>query len=340
MSAGVVPLKFLFDRPLRPGSRWIAALDRNQDASAVDIRVLGSNVAMDHRVSVEAEQLIGDTAAEVLGDQDRELGDALRGYFRQYCVRPSREVTFLSHTVHVPGSTQLVHVSSLTSLLRRVSRESANLLRLRDYFATSFGSSRYVPPSARDWTDQAVGVIANLLNGLGDDRMNAAVEQFHALLGNRVPHWWAAPEREVNGALRDARQLLSALGVGHVRNEDWLLVYRYTAATAGLLYQPTIVEADGYPFHFPNPPSLRSGLTMPLLSGGVPVTEYIHHPLDPIHAGQSVHRRLLQVRGMPEDAEVFGALADQRLSHKRSLLKAYKRNQTDESWLHRHGNGV
>lgn len=354
--SNIAALPSIFDRR-RNRHPWLAAF-QELELTHPTRRLVTENWRMDHRVSPEreTEMLAGPIFG---GEPDGETWWRLRrehfnhslcrsarfepGVQRSAYVEPSNVANSLPHRL-VPGHEQLIHVASLNRLLARLStgeHTGAAALRLRFFDLTG----RSWPARARGGLDRdafqrEVNDLGATLRQSGVDAVRRVAAALCDALGDAEPPWWAGFAEEVLPQLDadDATGLCQALGMGHLESGEWLLVWRYEVqvvldldAQVGL-YRPTVVEANESPFHFPSPPKLRFGVTMPLAGRRGACKEVIHSPLRGTAAATACTGLLLQ---LPRAVVGYDEIPELRNRHRRRLKRVYPQPET-AGWLDRH----
>ena len=305
-----------------------------QESAFVEERAVHGNLAMDHRVINAREK-------ELVQIRPTVSIEDLHAYFTAQCCVPVPK--FLGKPVKLAPATELIHVQSLWQMLKRVVMSGDGRELLNDFFASQ-GLGEPIPAIPNAIVTPPIDAnhpiiqIAETLNSLPEDIFREAIELFQNLLGNTSPHWWTTLVREVERqtGLQDGPALLRLLGIGQCDAQDWLLVYRYRASDVSLFYQPTTLESNAYPFHFPSPPGVDAGLTMPLDPQNNPCLEYIHRPLSADISAQRVLHPLLPLHtvGSANKEENYQqALGTYRQAQRQKLKKI---RQPGCDWVARH----
>ncbi|MCX8518817.1 MAG: hypothetical protein ORN21_01615 [Methylophilaceae bacterium] len=323
----------LFDRGMPSKHPWQLGMVSLQDSVLVEERAVHGNLAMDHRVGATHEEWLVQTQPTVSIDD-------LRAYFTAQCCVPAPK--FLGKPLRSLGATDLLHVTSLLRLLSRLGTQQ--LLELNDFLDEKEWDNGLKVDTKDDLANKAPQ-IAQKLNELSEDAFREAIGFIHNLSSKTLPPtgasppWWASPVREVEQQteLQNGPALLRLLGIKQFYEQDWLLVYRYRASDVGLLYQPTTLESNAYLFHFPSPPDVDAGLTMPLDSKSKPCLEYLHQPLNTALSAQKVLRPLLPLH-TPKDGQSQTTIYAQQLGEYRQnhRQKLCLRSQVAGDWLSRH----
>ena len=324
----ITDIPHLFDRGMPSKHPWQVGMVSLQESVLVAERAVHGNLAMDHRVGAANQGWLIQTQPTV------SIKD-LHAYFTAQCCVPAPK--FLGKPVTLAPATELIHVQSLWQMLKRVVMSGDGRELLNDFFASQ-GLGKLIPTVSRDMTEvSTIDQIAETLNSLPEDIFREAIELFQNLLGNTSPHWWTTLVREVERqtGLQDGPALLRLLGIGQCDAQDWLLVYRYRASDVSLFYQPTTLESRAYPFHFPSPPGVDAGLTMPLDPQNNPCLEYIHRPLSADISAQRVLHPLLPLHtvGSANKEENYQALGTYRQAQRQKLKRI---SQPASDWVDRH----
>ncbi len=113
-------------------------------------------------------------------------------------------------------------------------------------------------------------------------------------------------------------------------------MYDYKVSDAGLIYKPTVIESNGYAFHYPMDNSADAGLTMSLSQHAKPCTEVLHHPLLASAAAIAVEPKVYWLNDKNRQlANQYVQLNQQRKAHRQHITKNY-RSATTTAWLDRH----
>lgn len=254
------------------------------------------------------------------------------------CSAYLRSRNLSNRIVRVPGFERLVHVGSLNATLlwlswsphwsdvrRKLRHESG--VRLSDR-----------PPGMLDgvWLDRQLDAVVQGLHTRGEDTIRRVAGFLADASGESEPPWWAGFSDEVQEVLSSgtAADLCIALGLGHRRPGEWLLVWEYEVEHVEPLFRPTVLEANDSAYHYPSPPSSVFGITMPLRPGARACREVLHRPLRGDQAVDLCTGRLLQVEDFfsPYDSKALAAL---RSFHGRHLLRESPRGGSG-SWFRRH----
>ena len=151
------------------------------------------------------------------------------------------------------------------------------------------------------------------------------------------PFWWATLSDEMATHANDATRLCSALGLGNYEQGNWVLVFDYKVADAGLLYRPTTLDAGGYAFHFPSPHTHPQGVSMALRQSEVSCTEILHHALPWEPAAYSIRPSVLQLAQAWTAQQAYADLPAKRQRHRVALQGQFP---GDQPWLTRHNHRI
>jgi len=287
---------------------------------------------MDWRIDETAEsRLIAEFSA--MGGSTASLFDTVPRYFGAAYCKPAGKVKFLSEVVSVPQQRGLLHVGSLGALLNRAIRNADGRSQLQDHFALVYGDSGFIPGRG----DAMLEDVASAMQSGSEDDFRQTIELLHELPVTHAPFWWAAFWTEIESIKDDAESLVDALGLGEYLDGVFLLTYRYKVADVGLIYRPTAVEANNYPFHYPSPQTVQEGLSMPLNGKLNACCEMIHHPLGASAAATAVIPKLLPLKAGKQLSNQYDNLATCRSSHRAALQRDHApRSAAVENWLNRH----
>ncbi len=338
----VVSFQLLFDQPIGVSHALYSSLQALNISSEVEDLSLHGNLRMEHRIQdAHQPELIDDIQKELSTSTTPHLRTALQKQFQARYVRSPSSVRFLGVTVSLPTSTKLIHVTGLGGLFKRLFSDPTVAETLRDALDVSLGVSRLLPPDKASWRPSHTQALADALNASDDDEFAAFFDVVHRQVSSNPPCWWAALESELkkqSNQLNNAEQIVHALGLGSFEPDEHLLVYKYRVKDAGLLYQPTTVESNTYLYHFPNPPVLTplSGISMPLATGLLPCSEFLHHPLSNIKATAALDRNILTLARLPKLGSVFSQIQSLRQIHRQQLHRDFHGTVENVNWLERH----
>jgi hypothetical protein len=347
---GTTRRHWIFDR--RSASGCARALREAIEEFGDDRRwAVAENWAMDHRVSRERES--GDLRKHLRGiSGPDDWWECRTNYFAEELCRSSlpgpidegsayvRAANLSNRLTRIAGFDRLVHVGSLNGMLwwlsqpdrlsgwRKIQKE---LLRV-----SGFRWPHRPPGASPDWFDQQIDQLALALQSRGEDAVREVAGFLVNAFGDTEPPWWACFSAEIQEALRaeQAHEICMALGLGHRRPGEWLLLWDYTVAEAQPLYRPTVLEANNSPFHFPSVPGYSFGITMPLREDIRACREVLHAPLRGSLAANRCTGRLLRLAifSSPGDNRRLAAL---RSFHLERLRREFMASGVP-SWLRRH----
>ncbi|OGS90241.1 MAG: hypothetical protein A2Z95_02380 [Gallionellales bacterium GWA2_60_18] len=340
------PASYLFDRAhgVHP---WFAALGALQTSSIAGHAPLAQNWRMDARVDAVRESHLDGSGCFPAGSAGSGFDAAIRDYYAHYLCRSS-SVAPLSAYVEGPNqdnlipfdqrparSHHLLHMASVKSLLKFAL--GAYSSGKADFEMAVFRLSR-IRLSAHPDSAEIERLIASL-QARGSDAIGEFARELSTVLGSTEPHWWAAFAHEVGdlGAIDDWTDAVRKTGQGHIEPDEWLLAWRYSPEVVGKLYRPTVAEAGVYAYHFPSPPLVNYGITMPLAQGLPAVRELIHAPLKGDICAESCIG-FGQVRGDPAPLRGVGGLSSwfQTRRHEHSEHLVRHQPPLTQSWLTRH----
>lgn len=334
---------YLFDRPVQVRHPWRGPLAQLNNEPRNNLRATGANLRMDWRVTSVAESELVAAPEFVAGKLAAGLDSALGAYFSGHYCQPAKTVAFTDPTdLRFPGHRKLLHVGTLDSMIRRIWRRDDTRAALSQEIRLILGETILIGSiSPGEPEDDSLDQLATRLNQVGEAAAKIFVASMLDLLGPAQPHWWAAFHGEVEEYLDDGRMLINALGLGDLSDGQWIVVYVYTVADAGLVYRPTVVEANRYAFHFVSPPGLNMGLTMPVGTNMPACGEVIHYPLSPEIAAVACTGRLLRIgsnrAGATDrdrnDQARYATLGTMRAQQRQRIRKRYAAAQ---QWLDRH----
>lgn len=315
---------------------------------------------MDHRVAQEREDEMLESA-EFAGEPGGEDWTLQREsyYYRALCQssRPEPgglrsaylESTNAANVIPrntIPVHEQLIHGASLNRILSRLATGEYPTGDLELAFSGLTG---------REFPSRIVGLgldraaFARQVDDLADDVNRRGPEVVRSLAGllceplrATEPPWWAGFAQELMPLLQaeDGAGLCQALGMGHLEEGEWLIVWRYEVGLLYLqnpdayLYRPTVVEANSSPFHFPSPPGYPYGITMSLADDRRgDCREVIHPPLQGQAAADACTGVLYRIAHPPISG--YDRIAVFRGRHRQRLKEAHPQPDTD-GWLARH----
>jgi hypothetical protein len=342
----------IFDRE-NAGHPWNQAFDDLSSSDDPTHRAVRESWSMDHRVSGprEAAMLESGLFSESPNGQEWLAEERWNHFLTRICrpgtaddSGPATETTahFNANISARPAAKdRLVHAESLRGALRlidnlgRASEDGEFERGLKRLCGRPFPRRR--PEEGVDgyraFCDR-VDEVAAALGAAGPDGIRSLAGLACRTLAPTQPCWWACFADEVRSWLDadEGGSLCLALGLGHIDEGDWLLVWHYEVWQAGPLYRPTVIEANASPFHFPSPPRVAYGVTMPLDERLPACREVLHSPLKGELASECCTGTLLRV-------ENLGRLARARIS---PLRKGHRQRLTQDfgdraqPWLARH----
>ena len=246
-------------------------LDRPDTELGFRQGAVARNVMHDHRVSPEREEPFRECTV-----REPKLTNALRQYYDKH-VRTGYDAHFLDGKYNkenlVAGARTAIDVMDPNTPLVRV----VNLNREREAFQWG----------AREWADSRKDQFVDIAEA-GSDR------EFHDAIGTRLqedaetflgtwldmrkarralraagttkfdgPVWVTFAKVFEAGVVPDLDgpdRWFEVVGVHQDETPVWAILLQYTLGEAGTVARPTILDAGGYPYHFPSPPGLGPGL--------------------------------------------------------------------------------
>ncbi len=350
--------QLIFDRPEgdgHPFSGWLANMGSNPDAGK---NAFCGNIRADWRVPVVREN----SMLSFEGFRDNAGRDCLydqwKSYYYHEIQRPlgeddeSRKPAYLREfngfnlvPARIPPFYGLIHVSSFNRMVYNLisDAENGNSGIFRAMFEERTGLS--LPDvnagSGIPIDNFNIDSVASELNKMGE----RAVKEIAGLLcrsyGKSRRPWWACFADDADKLIDngDWAGLCSCLGMGHINDGEWILVWRYKKKDVDRLYRPTVVEAYDSPFHFPSPPSSIYGVTMPLKDGYPCFREIIHDaPGEPVFT-ETCDGVLRRVEGIGPAGADYNSLTIMREAHRGRLLNEFK-SVNDMEWIKRHGANI
>jgi len=284
---------------------------------------VAANWKMDHRVSPERESGDVEESGHFASMKDVEDWWASRHlYFEEEVRNPGQDgvSAFLRPTNEanrvrrkIARFDRLVHVGCLDSLVKWASRS--------EKAADAESGLRVLVGQGLGRRGHVEGLVHALVAG-GEEVIREAVSILMESLAGEAGPWWACFAHEVQPWIdrADAAGICAALGLGHRRSGEWLVTWIYPVSEAGPLYRPTALEANASPFHFPSPPELDLGITMPLRSD-LPASREVLHPALRFPATREYCTgRLLRLSAFPA-SEAYDALRGLRVRHRERLRR-------------------
>lgn len=344
----------VFDRD-REGHPWESAFEELRRSSDLGRFWVAANWRADHRVPEEREtrELGKEGPFGAIADAE-DWWEAQGQYFTEETCRPSEAGSsgVISAYLRSPNRhnlvaappadfDRLIHVASLNSLLFRVSsgaaaEQTADLkLEVLNILGHAWPFETTLSSLSEDFLRATDGLVREL-QVRGEDSIRRLAGLLVDRMGAREPPWWACFSQEVEGLLfkGDGARLCSALGLGHRRDGEWLLIWHYPVADAGPLYRPTVLEAYDSPYHHPSPPGYPLGITMPLETDQPACREVLHRPLHGASAVQWCTGELLRLENFSGRGD-RSRLAELRLGHRQRLRREFPAAGLD-AWLSRH----
>ena len=287
----------LFDREAGDHA-WVSALGELDEHADVGRRAVAKNWRMDGRVAADREAgllAVPDFAGLSSASDGEDWWTARQKAFESRLCRPPEH----SDALAAPNANNriapdalaphqhLVHVASLQAVLWRLTAEDDRELSFRWFLLTGRPFELPVGDS-RDWSTfvPRVNSIWQTIEAQGKEVQQELAGLLCERLGRTEPLWWACLAHEVRPFLEeeDAIGLARALGLGHLRAGERLIVWRYEVSDLrrafgpSALVRPTAIEANDNPYHFPGSVADPLGITMPLSKRGG-CRELLHPPL-------------------------------------------------------------
>ncbi len=325
-------------RRLDPGRRWAVA----------------ANWRMDDRVHLEREEGDLDACGHFASVADADgWWEARYNYFKEEVCCPgaplaggkasaySRSTNDRNRiSARIAGFDELVHVGSLKALLRRAVKSEMKgevEITLHEESGSKLPWFRTGMLDIEEKElDSKVSDLARALLRRGPDAVRKVAGTLANSLGDSEPPWWAGFVEEIRTTLgrNAASDLCAALGLGHLRPGEWLLVWRYTVAEVTPLYRPTVLEANDSPYHYPSPPDYSPGITMPLDPALAACREVLHRPLRGTTAAERCTGEILHLESFPNVRD-NSALVALRVGH-RERLRSELSTTGLNAWIGRH----
>jgi len=292
MTAPILPVtqasNYLFDRA-RCSHPWLAALNALHASTVAGHSALAENWRMDSRINAARETHFDGAGCFPKGSSGSGFDAAIRDYYTHFLCRSSfvaprsayaenaNEGNLIPTEQRPARNHQLLHLAPVKSLLGFAL--GANCAGKADFEIAVFRLSRIrlSPHPSSAETERLI----EALQTQGSDTIQKFARELSTALGDTEPHWWAAFAHEIGdlSATDDWTNAVRKTGQGHIEPGEWLIAWRYSPELIGKLYRPTVAEAGAYAFHFPSPPLVNYGITMPLEQGLPAVRELIHAPL-------------------------------------------------------------
>lgn len=344
----------IFDRE-KNEHPWHRAFEDLSSSGDPTHRAVRESWSMDHRVSEARElaMLASEFFTASPNGQEWLAEERQYHYLARICRPPAADENgpatetvepFNAHNLISARPTardRLVHAESLRNVLRLID----NLGHASEGGEFEQGLRELCGPFPRrrpeDVADgyqafcDRVDELVDALNAAGPESVRGLAGLVCATLAATQPFWWACFADEVRYWLdaADGGRLCLALGLGHIDDGDWLLVWHYEVWQAGLLYRPTVIEANASPFHYPSPPGEPYGVTMPLDEPLPACREVLHPPLKGELATECCTGTLLRVGNLGEPARA--RISRLRQDHERRLTEDL--GDRVRPWLARHG---
>lgn len=337
---------YLFDRA-HGTHPWFAALNALSASTVAGHAALAQNWRMDSRVDAAREAHLNGAGCFPVGSSGSGFDAAIREYFAHYLCRSSAVAPFSAYVESTNQSNlipfderparnhRLLHMVSVKSLLRFVLE---NPVPGSADFRLAWRSltGHRAPAQA---TQDEIEKLVQTLQAKGLDTIKEFARELSTALGNTEPHWWAAFAHEIGdlSTMSDWTDAVRKTGQGHIEPGEWLLAWRYSPEVVGKLYRPTVAEACAYAYHFPSPPLVKYGITMPLAQGLPAVRELIHAPLKGEISAESCIG-FGKVHGDPAPLRAASGLAPwfQARRHEHAEHLAQHQPPHTQSWLTRH----
>ena len=346
---------YIFDRRVTAAHPWSKALTEIETSADITRQAVFSNWRMDYRVAKDREdRIINDNNFDCCDEANQWFNIVRSNYLSSLCrpyLAPNapgcpvyldkcNQVNHIQrHTI--PPFDQLVHVGSLNRILLRLANSEQGFptlaaLEFEDRFGISMPGG--LPGSQNlaqdDFNSQVDKIAESLLN---KGVVKGAAGFFCDALGDSQPPWWACFAEDINKLIQDNDwvNICRALGLGHIKDGEWLFLWRYDVGHVMDICRPTVIEANDNPFHFPSPPNCQFGVTMPLSSTMRRCREVIHPPLKSEQVNEGI-----VILGKIESAPIDDY---QDIGHLRQIqrnnLQTEFTNADNINWLERH-NGI
>lgn len=340
---------YLFDRA-RSSHRWFAALGAMQASNVAGHKPLAQNWRMDARVDAGREAHFDGSGCFPAGSSGGGFETAIRDYYshflcrsssvepRSACVESANDGNLIPYDQRPARNHYLLHMASVRSLLKfALGAYSAG----KADFEIAVSGLAGMRLSAHPNNDE-IERLVQALQAKGLDAIKEFARELSTALGDTEPHWWAAFAHEVGdlGVTNDWTDAVRKTGQGHIEPSEWLLAWRYSPELVGNLYRPTVAEAGVYAYHFPSPPLVNYGITMPLARGLPAVRELIHAPLKGGISAESCIG-FGKVLGDPAPLRAASGIEPwfqaRRHEHAEHLAQHQPPHVTAQGWLTRHG---
>jgi len=339
---------YIFDRR-RNAHPWETTLAHLQSSGVPGGAELAANWRMDSRVDNDRENQLMESGYFPSATISPEFSKAVSDYFTYHQCRQAgstpepgyasfeNRANLIPHNQRPNRNHHLLHFASINRLLKFVLRAAnPNRADFQIGLARLTGERPITTVISAD-----VDRLANTLNAKGTDAVKKFARILSDALGETEPHWWAAFAHEVRGfaATGNWTNAVRTLGLGDFEPGERLLAWRYSPEIVGQLFRPTVAEARDSGFHFPSPPDLVYGITMPLSDGLAAVRELVHAPLK----GDACYNACTGTIGIIENppvpvvdiAHLSRWFRERRASH-RSYLERQHHSSSTQHWLERH----
>lgn len=340
--------RYILDRR-RNTHPWEQELERLQRSDVPGQPELAANWRMDFRVDDSRENLLMESGCFPSVTYSPDFVKAVSDYFSYHQCRRAgatpgpdyanaeNSANLIPVSEHPARNHNLLHFASLNRLLKFVFRaDNPNRIDFQIHLSDITGE-RPTAMTAHSEVDR----LADTLNIKGPTVVKKFARIVSDALGENEPLWWAAFAHEVKNfsATEDWTGAVRLLGLGDFEVGERLLAWRYLPEKAGRLFRPTVAEARDNGFHFPSPPNMAYGITMPLSDGLVAVRELIHSPLKGDACFEACTGFIGRIASPPvpitapsQFARWFG---ERRTKHRACLLRHHLSNST-QNWLERH----
>lgn len=350
-SATVIDLEnigYVFDRrqALHP---WEPAIDQLQNSSVPGYAGLAANWRIDHRVSSAREEELKGSGYFPTTEASFSFVKSISDYF-SYCqcrsvnnelkagyAGDTNIANLIPRTERPARNHKLLHFSSLNALLRFIFRDRIRIADLQIQLSDLIEDRPITTVTASE-----VDRLADAINAKGSDAVKSLARILSDALGENEPHWWAAFAHEVGNfsVTDDWTDAVRVLGLGHFEVGERLLAWRYSPEIVGRMFRPTVAEARDSAFHFPSPPKVSYGITMPLDDGLVALKELIHAPLKGDVCADSCIDLIGKVANPPipvnDSFDLHQWFIQRRNTHREYLLNQNGFDDVMCNWIYRH----
>lgn len=340
------PSSYLFDRA-RSAHHWFAALGTLECSTVAGHAPLAQNWRMDVRVDAVREAHLDGAGCFPAGSSGGGFEAAIRDYYayflcrsssivpRSACVESTNDGNLIPFDERPARNHHLLHLASLKNLLGFVL--GTPIPGSADFRLAWSRLAGYRAPARA--TPEEIEKLVQTLQAKGVGTIKEFARELSTALGNTEPHWWVAFAHEIGdlSATPDWTDAVKKTGQGHIEPGEWLLAWRYSPEVIGKLYRPTVAEAGPYPYHFPSPPLVNYGITMPLAQGLPAVRELIHAPLKGDISAESCIG-FGKVHGDPAPLRAASGLTSwfKMRRHEHAQYLAQNQPPHTQSWLTRH----